>query len=102
MENNVTNGEKNWYIDVSTGDLHLAFNNPVLVNQGLDHSSIFTDDIDKNSRPQGDEFDIRAHEFFIPMNTETEVRNDKLVSVYPNPCAGVLSISALNYSDLLI
>ena len=64
MDTNYTTAMSNWFADASIGDLRLAANNPIVVDQG----SILADvsmDIDQTPRPLVGVYDIGAHEFVV-------------------------------------
>ncbi len=62
LSSNVVNALSAWFADVSTGDLHLTSAVPGVVNQGIFIEGL-TNDIDGNSRPQGEGYDIGADEY---------------------------------------
>jgi hypothetical protein len=59
---NITNSTANWFINPSSGDLHLATSVSAAVDAGQLISGL-SDDFDSQSRPQGPGFDIGADEF---------------------------------------
>ncbi len=62
--------QPDWFVDVSSGDLHLAYGVPELVDQGIAITGL-TSDFDGDSRPQGAGIDIGADEY-IQGPTEPE------------------------------
>ncbi|MBT8440029.1 MAG: right-handed parallel beta-helix repeat-containing protein [Gammaproteobacteria bacterium] len=62
ISNNLTTASRDWFVNVSDGDLHLASSVSAVVDMGLVISDL-TDDFDSQSRPQGAGFDIGADEY---------------------------------------
>jgi len=60
--NNVTTASRDWFVNVSDGDLRLASGISAVVDMGLVISGL-SDDFDNQSRPQGAGFDIGADEY---------------------------------------
>ena len=52
-----------WFVDLSTGDLHLSDNISQVVDQGTDLGSLVLDDLDQNIRPMGSGYDIGGQEW---------------------------------------
>jgi hypothetical protein len=61
-ENNLTHAAGGWFIDVSSGDLHLREAIPEVVDQGLNINGL-TIDFDGDLRPVGNGNDIGADEY---------------------------------------
>ena len=85
---NITTAQSSWFISVPTGDLHLAFAVPTVVDAGIAITGL-THDFDGDPRPQGAGFDIGADEY-----TGTGIDNDQrgrtpgtryFMNVWPNP-----------------
>ena len=62
VSNNVTRASRDWFVNVSEGDLHLASGVSAAVDVGLEISGL-SDDFDGQNRPQGSGFDIGADEY---------------------------------------
>jgi parallel beta-helix repeat protein len=58
---NVTNAPASWFVNVGSGDLHLATSEPTVVDQGQTLSEV-SQDIDCEIRPKGSGYDIGADE----------------------------------------
>lgn len=61
LENNLTNAQGNWFVDSSSGDLHLSSAIAAVVDRGAAIAGL-NDDFDADSRPQGAAVDIGADE----------------------------------------
>jgi hypothetical protein len=62
VSNNITVAESDWFIDVSSGDLHLASSRASVVDAAQSVTGL-VDDFDSETRPQDAGFDIGADEF---------------------------------------
>ncbi len=62
---NETGAQGSWFADVTAGDLSLASPVPSVVDSGLDIPAYVTDDIYMTLRPEGDFYDIGAHEYIF-------------------------------------
>ena len=91
VSSNVTNAIVNWYSDVNSGNLRLASSIPSVVDQGLNLSNLFQDDLDKNLRPNGASFDIGAHEYIGTTGMQDHLLSNK-IKIYPNPSNGLFTI----------
>ena len=67
LRNNRTDAQAGWFLNATSGDLHLAVSRAEVVDQGRTISSV-TEDYDRDMRPQGDAFDIGADEFSPTIN----------------------------------
>jgi len=85
---NIKTAVSGWFVDVATGDLHLDYEVPTVVDQGIPVIGL-TQDYDGDPRPQGSGFDIGADEFVdtgimdAPLHSETS--GSHILQVYPNP-----------------
>ena len=59
---NITNAQSSWFTDVTTGNLHLVYNNPSVCDTGQ-YIDGLVDDIDGGERPEGSGYDIGADEY---------------------------------------
>ncbi|MCB0695139.1 MAG: T9SS type A sorting domain-containing protein [Lewinellaceae bacterium] len=91
---NETNAWESWFVDAPSGNLRLAGNFPVVVDQGAYIFPMLVDDIDQTTRPEGDEYDIGAHEFLQSSSQESAPGRDVVVRLFPNPVRTSLSIQA--------
>ena len=73
--NNLTTASRDWFVNVSDADLHLASGVSAVIDVGLPISGL-TDDFDGQSRPQGAGFDIGADEYsaVVPPKPPTNLR----------------------------
>ena len=62
VSNNITHAISSWFVDPSSGDLHLSYAVPSVVDQGQGIEGL-TDDFDKTKRPQGTGYDMGADEY---------------------------------------
>jgi hypothetical protein len=100
--NNVTNAMLSWFVDVASGDLHLDYGVPAVVDQGIFISGL-TEDFDGDARPQGPGYDIGADEYVgsgvggkRDRRSETE---DMGLSVQPNPFTSRMEIFIVGVSE---
>jgi len=61
VDTNVTSARETWFVNRSSGDLHLAGEEPAVVDQGQVLPDV-PDDIDGETRPQGNGYEIGADE----------------------------------------
>ena len=61
VETNITNAQESWFVGISSGDLHLVGEVATVVDQGQTISGV-QDDIDGETRPQGNGYEIGADE----------------------------------------
>lgn len=64
LQNNISNVQNSWFVDVAAGDLHLASDIADVVDRGRDIAAV-TDDIDGQMRANGS-YDIGADEYNGP------------------------------------
>jgi parallel beta-helix repeat protein len=62
VKNNYTKAKKSWFIDIKKGNLHLKNKYKEVVDKGINIKSEVKDDIDRQKRPMGLNFDIGADE----------------------------------------
>ena len=62
VSHNITNAQSNWFVSLSSGDLHLASAVSQVVDKGVSISGLVSD-FDGDSRPQGSGIDIGADEY---------------------------------------
>lgn len=79
LSHNIMNAEKNWFINYSSGDLHLNDEIERVVDQGLEISKL-THDYDKDIRPFGNGYDIGSDEY---TGTELSIVKVKLKKTSP-------------------
>ncbi len=65
--NNITNAVLSWFVDPPSGNLHLGYAVPSVVDQGQEIGGL-TDDYDKTKRPWGIGYDIGADEYTTGIN----------------------------------
>lgn len=73
--NNLTSASRDWFVNASEGDLHLASAINAVVDAGQPISGL-SDDFDSQGRPQGYGFDIGADEYsaVAPPNPPTNIQ----------------------------
>jgi hypothetical protein len=85
---NITNAQSGWFVSVPTGDLHLGFAVPTVVDGGIPIAGL-THDYDGDPRPHGPGFDIGADEYTgtgIHSDAEYMIRDTRNhIAVAPNP-----------------
>lgn len=62
VRNNITDAQRNWFVNPDDGDLHLNFEVSSVVDRGLVLSEA-SSDFDNNIRPNGNGYDIGADEY---------------------------------------
>lgn len=62
VSHNVTTAAGSWFVSPSSGDLHLSYAVPTVVDQGQTISGLI-EDFDEDSRPRGSGIDIGADEY---------------------------------------
>jgi Secretion system C-terminal sorting domain len=90
LTTNNTNGQADWFVNLSAGDLRLMPNNPSVIDQGTTLFEVMVD-IDQTQRPQSANFDIGGHEYLPPVSINNEII-DNTISILPNPTYGVFTI----------
>jgi hypothetical protein len=65
LTNNINNAQNTWFVNTTTGDLHLVETATAAIDQVTAPAGV-TDDFDGNSRPIGSAADIGADEYGIP------------------------------------
>lgn len=94
LSNNLTNAQASWYVNSSNGDLHLATNNPNVVDQGIDLIADVSNDFDQLARPQGNFYDIGAHEYNILTHTTAIEESENPILLFPNPVTNMVTIQS--------
>ena len=90
LNTNVETVEASSFVDIATGDLHLAQQDPTVVDAGTDLGFDLPDDFDRNFRPPN-AYDIGAHE----LNTTATISLDAFpiyLKTTPNPAQSVFQI----------
>lgn len=82
-----------WFVDVTTGNLHLAITNENVVDLGTNLAEI-TLDFDKTARPIAGITDIGAHEFPIPVEINEIQQPLVQIQLFPNPAQNVFTIQS--------
>ncbi len=102
LTTNNINGVPAWFVNTSSGDLHLSGNIPELVDMGTNLPNV-TLDFDQAARPQGIIHDIGAVEFpqtFGLFDLESETST---LTVYPSPAQRSFTLkSAENTSGSIV
>jgi hypothetical protein len=62
VSNNITSASRDWFVNVTDGDLHLSSEISNVVDQGVQISGL-SDDFDSQIRPLGSGIDIGADEY---------------------------------------
>lgn len=69
---NITTALPTWFLNLSTGDLHLSGPIAGIIDKGIFINGL-TDDLDKEPRPQGAGIDIGADEYLLNGTTSTSL-----------------------------
>ena len=94
LTTNIENAVNPWFVDITTGDLHLASNISAAVDMGTTLTEV-TKDIDKVARPQFSNFDIGASEYINPLNTVNFNNPKNKTIAYPSPSSTLITIKSI-------
>ena len=93
VNNNFTKSKKDWFVNVSTGDLHLVERISSVVDQGASLLKDVPEDFDQVSRPKGIQLDIGAHEYEQTVAVDETGIISKVYQLFPNPANTYITIS---------
>ncbi|MFT4665027.1 MAG: hypothetical protein ACI9XB_001980 [Gammaproteobacteria bacterium] len=94
LATNIENAVSSWFVDLTTGDLHLVSNISVAVDMGTTLTGV-TKDIDKVARPQFSSFDIGACEYLNPLSTVNFDDPKNKTIAYPSPSSTQITINSI-------
>ena len=103
LTTNITNAEADWFVDISTGDLHLETGHVSVLDQGTNLMDYVLVDIDQNDRTLNAPYDIGAQEFNLTSLKPIALINQLTAS--PNPAKDytlIRSSQILNQASLKV
>ncbi len=98
LSTNLTIAQTDWFLNLEEGNLKLASNIPELVDQGAQLYDL-NFDIDQTTRPQGNGFDIGAHEYIVPTSLANIQEVRSTISLFPNPASDAFTIKS-EFADI--
>lgn len=99
---NVTNAQSNWFVNTTSGDLHVASMIAEVFDQGTEIPAFVVDDIDQNPRPYNAQTDIGADELLLTGilvdEDGIEILSDPINNIYT--ITGTLSDYTITVLDI--
>ena len=89
ISHNISDAESTWFVNATEVDLHLLENATEAIDMGTALDAV-TDDIDGDSRPFNDTWDIGADEYVSESAVESPEQNNTIVNCYPMPADGII------------
>ena len=93
LTTNITNAQSSWFVNLSSGNLRLNSLNTAVVDLGTNLLDV-TMDIDQMPRPQGNTFDIGAHEYLQATGLNNINGQTSSITISPNPAKHSVSIES--------
>jgi hypothetical protein len=92
---NVMTAAPGWFVDITAADLHLSYEIPPVIDQGMAIAGLIAD-FDGDTRPQGPGYDIGADEYMNIGIEDTDsfhqTLDDHVFRTHPNPFRNAVSI----------